>query len=71
MPAYDRPIEYIRDPKAPKHKRVAAVITFVAGPEEMERIQAFLNRLAQRGIIETSLATEYDPEYTNPTLYFP
>lgn len=75
MPAYDRPI-VINVPeqypgRRPAADSVAAVIRFVRGPGEMERIQAWLDRAADAGIIERTTAREFHSRETSAELYFP
>lgn len=74
MPAYDRPIDFVVDHGPRGDDRVAAVIKFnpeIAGPEELERIKAFLARLQERGIIEGASWQVYDASVCEPVLYFP
>ncbi len=74
MPAYDRPIRINVD-RGPDYRApadaVAAVVRFKAGPDQMARIQAWLDRAADAGIIEQTTAREYRSAETYAELYFP
>lgn len=75
MPAYDRPIQINVPEQYPGARRskdsVAAVIRFTAGPNQLVRIQAWLDRAADAGIIEKTVAKEYSSAETCAELYFP
>jgi hypothetical protein len=67
MPAYDRPIRFNGARQA--EPRVGAVIVFKSN--DMERIQKFLDSLAERDIVEPTVAHEYDASYGGPVWYIP
>lgn len=69
MPANSRPFPVYSDRNT--SEAVAAVIRFKAGPDQMARIQAWLNKAAAAGVIEQATAQAYDPERTSAVLYFP
>lgn len=70
MPAYDRPIVInVDQPKDPAPREVAAVIRFSS--TDLARINEFLSKLSDRGIITSYTARAYDPRFTTPELYFP
>ncbi len=74
MPAYDQPIRFILPSQHEVRGRadaVAAVVRFKAGPDQMARIQAWLDRAADAGIIEQTTAREYRSSETYAELYFP
>lgn len=71
MPAYDRPIVINVDRLPRKADAVAAVVRFKVGPDQMARIQAWLDRAAEAGIIEPAKAREYHSVETTAELYFP
>ncbi len=74
MPAYDKPIVFNMPSQFAGRGRVdavAAVVRFVAGPDQKARIQAWLDRAAAAGIIEPAVATEYRSAETYAELYFP
>jgi hypothetical protein len=50
--------------------RVGAVIKFAPGTD-VERAQAFLDRLVERDIIQPAVAHQYDGEYCGPVWYIP
>lgn len=69
---YEEVYTYVPQPVNPKAKDgAAAVIRFVDGNYDMARIQAFLDRLAERGIIHPTRAQEFNSQITSPELYFP
>lgn len=74
MPANDRPIpiNVQIDPRR-GHNKVGAVIEFCDGASEFEvkRAQAFLDRLAERGIIKPTIARSFDSSWGNPVWYIP
>lgn len=71
MPAYDQPIKFILPPKDPKVKNAVAAVIRFEDPSDLQRIQAFLDRLAARGIIREARAVEYNMDFTSAELYFP
>lgn len=72
MPAYDKPIvinipsEHLR---RRGHNMVGAVIKF--NSTDIDRIQAWLERAAEAGIIEPTNAVSYDGTYGGPVWYIP
>jgi hypothetical protein len=73
MPAYDHPIRISVPAQLgrPEADSVAAVIKFTAGPDQMARIQRWLDRAAAAGIIEQTFARKYHSAETSAELYFP
>lgn len=74
MPAYDQPIRFNLPSQFETRGRpdaVAAVVRFKAGPDQMARIQAWLDRAAELGIIEQTTVREYHSVETTAELYFP
>jgi hypothetical protein len=70
MPAYDRPIVITVDrPTKPVPRQVAAVIKFTS--TDLGRIEAYLAKLSDAGIITSYSARAYDADFTSPELYFP
>ena len=72
MPAYDRPIE-IRVPEQDRRRlqpvAVGAVIRF--NSTDVDRIQAWLERAAEAGIIQPTTCHEFNPEHGGPVWYIP
>lgn len=72
MPANTEPFRIYVPPADPRAKNAAAaVIRFVDGNQDMARIQAFLDRLVERGIIHPTHVQEYNADITSAELYFP
>ena len=69
MPAYDRPIQFIAPQQPRRQHAVGAVIKFKS--TDIDRIQNWLDRAAEAGIIEPSTAKAYDAEYGGPVWYVP
>jgi len=44
---------------------------FFADSVEQERVERWIAKLKEQGHLENSQVAKYDPEYDNPTLYFP
>lgn len=72
MPAYDRPIEYrtVVDHDPRNTNAVGAVLKFCPG-SSVEQVQAFLDRLVERGIIEPTTAQGYNSNNGSPVWYIP
>lgn len=69
---YEEVYTYQPAPVDPNKKdSAAAVIRFVDGAQDMARIQAFLDRLAERGIIYPTKATAFNSQVTSAELYLP
>lgn len=72
MPAYDKPIvintpsEHLR---RRGHNMVGAVLQF--NSNDIERVQAWLDRAAEAGIIQPTTAHSYDGTYGGPVWYIP
>lgn len=71
MPAYDLPIHYNLPPRAPAKNAVAAVLVFECSPDELDRVNAFIETLKARGIVRSGRAQAYDNTVTSAELYFP
>lgn len=72
MPAYDRPIVFNTPEqfdRRPAPREVAAVIKFSS--TDLDRINAYLAKLSDAGIITSWTARAYDGSITSPELYFP
>lgn len=70
MPAYDRPIQFhLPRQEKPAPREVAAVIKFSS--TDLDRINAYLAKLSDAGIITSWSAKAYDASVTSPELYFP
>jgi uncharacterized glyoxalase superfamily protein PhnB len=71
MPAYDRPI-VINVPDRDRHRMhtgIGSVLKFKSN--DLERVQAWLDRAAEAGIIEPTRAHTYDATYGGPVWYIP
>jgi len=51
-------------------KKLVAML-FFADSVEQERVERWIAKLKEQGHLENSQVAKYDPEYDNPTLYFP
>lgn len=71
----DEPVHRIHVEKTPSspshHNAVGVLLKFNAGPAELERIQAFIDRLAERGICQAAKAQTYNADYGSPEFYIP
>lgn len=50
-------------------RKVAAVIQFTSS--DIDRVNEYLSKLSDKGIIVSYTARSYDPALTSPELYFP
>lgn len=71
MPAHDRPIHFNLPPRKSEKNAVAAVLVFDCSPDELERVNAFIEKLKERGIVRSGHAAAYDNNVTSAELYFP
>jgi uncharacterized glyoxalase superfamily protein PhnB len=71
MPAYDRPIQIRVDAEVQRrtHDSVGAVLKF--NSNDIDRIQAWLDRAAEAGIIQPTVAKSYQSAYGEPVWYIP
>jgi hypothetical protein len=71
MPANTTPyVIRVPERKCGDSKKYAAVLEFES--DDLERINAFLVRLRERGIVtNVPRASHFDPNFTSPELYFP
>lgn len=73
MSGHDRPINITFDPLASSPARVAVTLTFAPGAT-VEQVEAWMAKLADRGIIDSvrsSSPRTFNPNHTSAELYFP
>lgn len=71
MPAYDRPIQIrsFAEVQRLPHDSVGAVLRFQSN--DIDRIQAWLDRAAEAGIIQPTVAKSYRSADGKPVWYIP
>lgn len=71
MPAYDRPIHFQAGASSAPVQPTAVGSVVIFKSTDVERVQAWLDRAAEAGIIEKTYANTYNPTYGGPVWYVP
>lgn len=71
MPAYDRPIHIQAGVSSAPVQPTALGAVVIFKSTDAARVQAWLDRAAEAGIIEKTHANTYNPTYGGPVWYVP